>query len=251
MEPCRFCPCYITTNIEQENWQCSCLTNNYDGIMGVPIYNWSDACVHLLIIVRFLSRGVSMGYGDGRAKGTGRIGEAEARNALIAAGFQAEKPPGKDIGVDLEIWIDGKNSKKATAQVKGRRHEAEPLWFAATVTSRQLQNAWETTGSLRETWKERILSVDFWLLVSVPRNEIWVLPASKAIELAIINEPFYQNRRDNQYDRPFIKANGKIESKQKELNLGLTVEEQPLTQKFGAYLNNFVSIREFLTDTNS
>jgi hypothetical protein len=190
--------------------------------------------------------GFFMGYGDGRAKKTGKIGESEARNALIAAGLHAEKPPGKDIGIDLEIWLSDHNKRRATAQVKGRRDIVHPLWFAATVTSKQLRKAWEATGSIRDTWKQRILSVDFWLLVSVPRNEIWVLPASKALELAILNEPFHLNRRDNQYDRPFFKPNGKIEAKQKELYLGRTVNYMPLTQKFAAYRNNFTIILNFL-----
>jgi hypothetical protein len=102
------------------------------------------------------------------------------------------------------------------------------------------------TGSIRDTWKQRILFVDFWILVSVPRTEMWVLPAIKALELAILNEPFHVNRRDNQYDRPYFKPNGKIEAKQKELDLGRTVDGIPLTQTFGSYINNFSIIFDFL-----
>ena len=61
-----------------------------------------------------------MGYGDGIAKRTGRVGEAEVDDILIKNGFVSCRSPGKDIDIDRLIQVPRINTT-AKIQVKGRR----------------------------------------------------------------------------------------------------------------------------------
>ena len=75
-----------------------------------------------------------MGYENGRAGKTGRLGEKEAIRFLDLHGYSAIKPAGKDRGVDLLISHRENPALIAKAQVKGRRQLANPRWFQLSIT---------------------------------------------------------------------------------------------------------------------
>lgn len=190
-----------------------------------------------------------MSYQDGTAKMTGRIGEREADNFLIRHGFNVLRPPGQDIGVDRLVNHPEASDKEAKVQVKGRRQESNPRWFQLTVTAAKIRDAYERGEDLEKLWRERIYQVDFWLLVSTPKNEIWVFPSEVIFKIAAANHKHYKSRRDNQYEKPDYDKNGKIQKKQKELNLDVCDEGgSPLWKKYQKFLNNPEPIYNFITE---
>jgi hypothetical protein len=188
-----------------------------------------------------------MGYEKNDAKVTGKLGEKEVKQKLVELGLAVRRPGGGDIGIDFLAHFPGSPDLAAKLQVKGRRQKDTPRWFQATVTAKMLKEAYEKGVNLEQTWRNRINFVDFWLLVSIPLNEIWVLPASITMELAELNWPYYKTREDNQFDQLHYDKYGKIKKKQKELNLNKTDKNgQKFTDRFKYYLNNFDLIIEFL-----
>lgn len=187
-----------------------------------------------------------MGYEDGRAGVTGKIGEEEAVHFLRNGGFFASRPTGRDVGIDLIITHEKYRNFKATAQVKGRRQLKNPRWFQLSITPTQIKNAWERSEYLESLWKNKILLVDFWIMVSIPCEEIWIFPSNKVLDIAQLNAIRYSSRRDNQFDKPHYDKNGKIAKKQKELNLDIVIDGEPLWQMFSEYRNSFKPVSEDL-----
>ncbi len=188
-----------------------------------------------------------MGYEDGRAGKTGRIGEAEPKQFLQAHGFSAVKPAGKDIGVDLIISSNMNPEINAKAQVKGRRQIKNPRWFQLSITPSQIMAGWSRGIELKELWQQKIKMVDFWIMVSIPLKEVWVIPSIIVMEIAVLNSIKYSSRLDNQYKEPHYRKDGKIAKKQKELNLDLVIDRIPIWQKFGDYRNNMDSLLEYFS----
>lgn len=188
-----------------------------------------------------------MSYRDGIAKKTGRIGEKEADIFLANHGFDAKRPPGPDVGIDRVVRLPERPQKHAKIQVKGRGQVANPRWFQLTVPATQIRDAFERGEDLEQLWKQRIYQVEFWLLVSIPKNEIWVFPSDVILEIAMVNECQYKTRQDNQYKAPHYDRNGKIQKKQKELNLDITDDSGTLLwQRFQSYRDNAEAINSFL-----
>jgi hypothetical protein len=186
-----------------------------------------------------------MSYGDKIAKKTGRLGEVEAEKFFVENGFECYKPL-PDIGVDRVLNLKNVSEKQIKVQIKGRRQPENPRWFQLTVSGAQLKKAHENYQDLNELWKQRIYMVDFWVLVSIPRNEIWVFPSKIIHEIADINFKKYYTRKDNNYNQLFYDKNGKVKKKQKELNLDLKDENGvELFKKYKDYKNNISLIKEF------
>ena len=180
-----------------------------------------------------------MSYEDGIAKKTGRIGEDEADKFLEDNGFSKHRPAGRDIGIDRLVSLPERTNKEARIQVKGRGQIANPRWFQLTVPGAQVRDAFEEGKDLEELWERRIYQVDFWVLVSIPAQEVWVFPSEVIFEIAETNNFSYRSRRDNQYDKPHYDKKGKIQKKQKELNLDVKDESGiPLREKFQRYRDN-------------
>jgi len=183
-----------------------------------------------------------MGYEDGRAGRTGRLGEKEAIQFLVSHGFSAVSPSGKDVGVDLIVSPKENPTQFAKVQVKGRRQIANPRWFQLSITPAQIEAAWLNGQPLESLWKNKIRMVDFWVMVSIPLNEVWVIPSDKVMEIAELNSRKYCSRLDNQYDKPSYTKHGKIAKKQKELNLDIEVDDIPLWKKICDYKDNVNSL---------
>jgi len=192
-----------------------------------------------------LGQEVIMGYENGRAGKTGRLGEKEAIQFLDSHGYTAVKPAGKDVGVDLLINQIENPTIIAKAQVKGRRQLANPRWFQLSITPSKIKNAWDSGEPLDSLWKNKIRMVDFWILVSIPLNEVWVIPSDKVMEIAELNSKKYSSRIDNQYEKPSYTKHGKIAKKQKELNLDIEVDGIPIWKRYIIYKNNVNSLREY------
>lgn len=89
--------------------------------------------------------------------------------------------------------------------------------------------------------------VDFWVLVSIPLNEIWIFPSTIIFDIAEVNARIYCNRRDNNFDQIYLNKHGKIEKKQKELNLDvLDSSGVYLHDKYKEYKGNCSVIYNYL-----
>jgi uncharacterized protein YxeA len=189
-----------------------------------------------------------MGYEKDDAKVTGKLGEKEAKQKLEEYGLSVYEPEGKDVGIDFLAHFPERPEFTVKLQVKGRRQIENPRWFQVSISPSKIKAAYEKSMDLEQLWRDKISMVDFWLLASIPLNEIWVLPYEKTLELAELNHPYYKTRKDNQYDKPHYDKHGRFAKKQKELNLDLLDENglQKLTERFKFYLNNFDQIGDFL-----
>jgi len=78
----------------------------------------------------------------------------------------------------------------------------------------QLRDAQSNRQELNELWKNRIFIVDFWILVSMPCKEIWIVPSSIIYQIEEANFPKYHTRRDINFSQINIDKNGKVEKKQ-------------------------------------
>lgn len=190
-----------------------------------------------------------MSYIDGFAKITGHLGEAEADRFFKKSGLLCYRPGGKDIGIDRIIKLNESGKKEARIQIKGRRQEANPRWFQLTVTSKQQEICNRDKMDLNELWRNRISMVDFWVLVSIPKNELWIFPSTIIFDIAKFNARIYCNRRDNNYDQINLNKHGKLEKKQKELNLDVIDDSGiKLFEKYSKYKNNISIIIDYLNN---
>lgn len=188
-----------------------------------------------------------MSYSDGVAKTTGHIGELEADLFLIGHGFTCCIPLGRDIGIDRIVRLTDRPGKTARIQIKGRCQVENPRWFQLTVPGAQLSKAYANGQDLNELWKTRIDMVDFWIMVSIPHKEVWVFPTKIIHEIAQANFRKYHTRRDNDYSQIYLDKKGKVEKKQRELNLEICDEKGiVLFEKYKDYKNNAQLIRDFL-----
>jgi hypothetical protein len=105
--------------------------------------------------------------------------------------------------------------------------------------------AWNA-GRLDQAWANKILQTDFWLLISIPLDEIWVIPSSVVLDIARANEAIYSTRLDNQYDALQYDLRGKVAKKQKELNLDIVVNGKPLWSQLVPYRNNTDALRKWM-----
>jgi hypothetical protein len=113
--------------------------------------------------------------------------------------------------------------------------------FQIIVPYEELKKAHDMGVEPDQTWINKVNMVDYFILDAVKVNEMWVLPVNKAIELIILNEQIYAKRPDN-----IFTYGHRIQNKQKEMNLDITVNAEKLTKTFEFYLNNFsLILKEF------
>lgn len=187
------------------------------------------------------------GYGDGRAKRTGEIAKEKAEAFLIEKGFTLQPPAKARSGFDLIASQPDKSKKEAKIQIKGRGQADNPRWFQFTISAKQLREAIENKENLEELWKQRIFAANFWILVAIPKNEIWVLPSAVVLEIADANYAHYKSRPDNQFDNLQYDNSGSIKRKQKELNLDVKNESGLfLWEKYEKYKDKVDALNSFL-----
>lgn len=187
-----------------------------------------------------------MSYKTNTAKLTGNLTEETTDMFFMGHGFKCVKPKGQDIGIDRIVTSEKYPGIEAKIQVKGRNPIKTPRWFQFKVNSAKIKNALKSGKNLNELWKERIYMVDFWVLVSIPEDEIWIFPSQIIHEIADISVYKYKNRRDNNFDEVFFDKNEKIEKKQKELNLDIEDESGiKLTKRFEKYKYNISCVDDF------
>lgn len=190
-----------------------------------------------------------MSYKDGIANETGALGEKEVDLFFKSNGLFYQKPSGQDIGIDRIVKLNEHSKKEAKIQIKGRRQLTNPRWFQLTVTRKKLYTSLSNNTDLNELWKEKIIMVDFWVLVSIPKSELWIFPSIVIYDIAAFNSRFYKKRRDNDFSQVHYDKWGKIEKKQKELNLDIMDEEGiPLHIKYKDYKENISIIIEYLNE---
>lgn len=188
-----------------------------------------------------------MSYIDGIAKETGFLSEDLVDNFLSENGLTSVKPIVRQLGVDRIVTLSDNPNKQAKIQVKGRSQVSNPRWFQLVVSSKQLQEAHSNGQDLNQLWKNQIDVVDFWILVSIPKDEIWIFPSKVIHEIAKANYLKYHTRRDNDYSNISYDHKGKVDRKQKELNLDVCNENGvPLYVKYKEYKNNAQLLFDFL-----
>jgi hypothetical protein len=173
---------------------------------------------------------------------TGKLTEDRVKRKLEALGLVVSKPV-PDRGVDLEAWLPSDPSRIARIQVKGRNPEKDPnlRWFQIRVSKAHLKATRDQGQPPDSTWQEKLGKADFLVLDAVKVDETWVFPHDLAVELIRLNERYYGQRPDNffNFDEPLI-------GKQKEMNLDIIVDGNPLTDFFHNCLENFDPIITFL-----
>ena len=187
-----------------------------------------------------------MSYKTNTAKKTGIFTEEETDHFFSRFGYDCVRPNGSDIGIDRIVTSKKHPGIEAKVQVKGRLPEKTPRWFQFKVNSAPIRIAIKEGKDLNDLWKERIYIVDFWVLISIPEKEIWVFPSNIIHEIAIINSKKYKGRKDNNFSKVYTDRNGKIEKKQKELNLDIEDENGiKLYERYSIYKSNISCIENF------
>lgn len=187
-----------------------------------------------------------MSYKTNTAKSTGIITENQTDQFFNKFGFNCVKPDGQDTGIDRIVTSDKYPGIEAKIQVKGRLPEKTPRWFQFKVNSAKIRDAIKEGKDLNDLWKERIFMVDFWALISIPKNEIWIFPSKIIYEIANLNSRKYKGRKDNNYAEVYVDKNGKIEKKQKELNLDIEDENGiKLYERYSKYKFNISCVEDF------
>ena len=175
---------------------------------------------------------------------TGKSTEHRVKSKLESFGLRAYKPI-PDRGVDLVAQWPKKPNRVVNIQVKGRNPKIDPnlRWFQIRVSPSELSIA-KVEGLLAEqTWIKKVQKADFFVLVAVKVDEMWVLARDQILELIQLNEHVYRTRPDNvfDYDTP-------LKQKQKEMNLDIEVEGRKLTEVFSQCKDNFGPILKFLKE---
>ena len=167
---------------------------------------------------------------------TGYNTEKIAKEKIESLGLVVRKPK-YDDGVDLEAYDPENPVKIVKIQIKGRNIQSSSnwnRWFQLRTSSAQRQRAESRGIPAADAYKEKVLKCDFFILVSVKHNEMWVFPQKDVLELIELNKTVYGNRPDN------------VRGEQKEMNLDIIVDGTPLTELYLYNLNNFEPIIKML-----
>jgi len=173
---------------------------------------------------------------------TGKLSEEMVSDHLKALGLETRKPI-PDRGIDLEVWHPSRSSKRLSIQIKARNPQTitSYRWFQIRIPATAQEHAYQRGMKPEETWKEKVNLVDFFILVAVYYNEMWVFSNSQTIELIKLNEQQYGTRPDN-----IITLRPPFTGKQKEMNLEAEISGPSIMQRFKICKNNFQPILEAL-----
>ena len=160
---------------------------------------------------------------------TGKESERLVEEKLNKLGLRTEKSKELDNkGIDL-LAHNPKTGNKVGIQVKGRGKTLDCNW-----------RWFQIRRSKKKTWKEKLYSSDFIVLASLPHNELWVLTPKEVEDIINNTSHKYQNRKDNK---------GRIEAKQKEINLDIPFGDKdgkPAKEVYGKNKNNFQPLIDYL-----
>lgn len=167
---------------------------------------------------------------------TGYSTEKMVREKLETLGFTVRKPK-YDDGVDFEVYKVENPKKIVKVQVKGRNIQLSSdrnRWFQIRTSPSQRRKAELNGISAADAYKEKVSKCDFFILVSVKHDEMWVFSQQEILELIELNKSVHGNRPDN------------VRGEQKEMELDIVVNGISLTKVFELNLNNFNPIIDML-----
>lgn len=180
-------------------------------------------------------------------KETSKKSEYRVKQKLESFGLHVRKPY-PDVGIDLEVFNPIDTSKYARIQVKSNEFKSDIKrfrWFQLRVKIRELELAKNSGTEASETWRKKVLMVDFFILDSLNYDEMWILSQEQTFELISLNEYQYlygnRPRPDNvfRYEDP-------MKNKQKEMNLEARVLGIPIIKQLATCQDNFNPILNFL-----
>jgi hypothetical protein len=167
---------------------------------------------------------------------TGETTEASVARYLSGIGLSAIKPV-PDNGIDLNVLLPDANSPVLNIQVKGRgpkQSNKKYRWFQIRTTLAQRACAVSAGLDPADTWEKKVCMCDFFILVAQRYDEYWVLPQDEVLAIGKANRQVYGNRTDNRT------------GKQAELDLDVSANGKPLTERYAKYCDAFHLIREEL-----
>jgi len=174
---------------------------------------------------------------------TGDLTESRVRQKLESLGLIVIKPF-PDVGIDFKVFNPNDQNRYARIQVKGRNPKLIKTyrWFQLRVPKHELEIAKKSGIKATETWRKKVLMVDFFILDAVHFNEMWILSQEETFQLISLNEYQYGSRPDNifRYEEDPLKG------KQKEMNLEAQVPGISITKRLASCKNNFSPLLDFL-----
>ena len=171
-----------------------------------------------------------------RQNATDMAAESRVREKLEALGL-ATRRHCFDEGVDLEVFSPSNPGKLVKIWVKGRgepQKNQRYRWFELRTTEKQRQVAQASGLGAADAYKTKVAKSDLFILVALKYAECWVFTQAEILDIIDYNKPKYGNRSDNKTGQ------------QKEMNLDIEVDGQPLTDRYRANLNNFTLVKELL-----
>ena len=172
---------------------------------------------------------------------TGDTTEKLVQQKLESLGFLVEQGPDKK-SVDLVVAHPDRPNTWLNIQVKGRgktQTNERYRWFQLRMTERQRLDACEMGLSLEDAWRPKVDKCDFFILVSLKHNELWVFHKDEVAELIELNKTRYGNWTE-------WKKGIKVE-----MDLDIEVNGTPLTTIFKKNKNNFDKIETALLNSIS
>lgn len=167
---------------------------------------------------------------------TGNKTEGLVQSKLESLGFLVEPGPDKK-SIDLIVSHPDRPTTKLNIQVKGRgkiQTNERYRWFQLRMTDNQRLDACEIGLSLEDAWRPKVDKCDFFILVSLKHNEMWVFHKDEVVELIEMNKTRYGNWTE-------WKKGIKVE-----MDLDIEVNGTPLTTVFKKNKNNFDKIESAL-----
>ena len=153
---------------------------------------------------------------------------------LKSLGLIARKPI-PDKGIDLIVYHPDNPDKRLNLQIKGRgakQSNKRYRWFQLRTSKAQRERAPDP----KDAWRMKVEKCDFFLLVSLYYDEVWVFPQKQVIELIERNQVVYGHRKNN------------IRGEQVEMDLDIQYEGTPLTELYKENKNNFMLIMKKLEE---
>src|ERR1035437_9845453 len=105
---------------------------------------------------------------------TGNVTERRVKEKLESIGLIVRKPV-PDVGIDYLVSSAKNPNKFAKIQVKGRNPKLIKTyrWFQLRVQKSELRLAMKSGIQANETWRKKVLMVDFFILDAVHYDEMW------------------------------------------------------------------------------
>ena len=166
------------------------------------------------------------------------------RQRLSASGFSAQVLPAKrGTRGQGDFIVSASNTRKcAKVRVKGHGDVNDPCWFSLTFFEEDIQSALEKRIKRDKAWKCNVAKYDFFILVSLPLNRMWLFTPQEIVKLIEINLKQYDLPKERETHRKV------------EMNFDVVVGDEQLSQvkDYDDNLinesNNFTLLRSWLTN---